>query len=289
MPACLTHYQFAKQVLGDLPDCSNFQETAFYWGAQGPDFLFCDRYFWGQKKVAHYGNLLHEAPPVKTLGAVRDFLKTHADPAYLWYARGLLCHYSLDSTAHPYINAKAMQLVEQRPNETRNTMHGEIEGALDAIILRREEGKLPSEVSLGDCFPNHEPVQRRIALLYQDLIARVMGDQVSAEDLYRCTRDAHVVFSLLTDRTGLKMALFDRVERKGPHNITSHIVPITERDGVDYLNSAHEPWSWAGISGHEDFFELFDLAKALALQLIPGFQTLEDEELSRLTGDRPFG
>lgn len=42
MPACLTHYQFARKVLTELPaqDKENLNSCAFYWGAQGPDFSF---------------------------------------------------------------------------------------------------------------------------------------------------------------------------------------------------------------------------------------------------------
>ena len=77
---------------------------------------------------------------------MRDFLKEHPDPVYRSYVWGFVCHYSLDCTAHPYVNWLAVELAKQRPWETPSTMHGEIESALDAIILRFETGKLPSEV-----------------------------------------------------------------------------------------------------------------------------------------------
>lgn len=288
MPACLTHWLFAQEVRKALSHGDSLDRDAYAWGAQGPDFLFCHRYF-GQKKgtsLKPYGNRIHSEDPALTLGALRDFLRLHGDSGYRSYAEGLLCHYALDSTAHPYINSLADRLVEERPFETRTTMHGEIEAALDAIMLRRETGKLPSEMPLGRMFPKNEPVQRRIAKLYRDLIFRVYGEDVPESELLRATRDAHLVFSLVTDRTGLKHHFFSLLEKGRPSLISSHIVPITERDGIDYANAQNEPWGKEGEERDESFFQLYDEAKELALRLIGTFDTAD---LSILTGNRPFG
>ena len=291
MPACLTHREFAHRVLETLPDPAAPNAAAFDWGAQGPDFLFCHRYLpWMRGKcLREYAARLHAADPVVTLGAFRDALRRQEDPATRSYVWGLLCHYALDSIAHPYINAKAAQLVAERPEQTQTTMHGEVEGALDAIILRRETGQLPSEAPLGACFPKNEPVQRRIARLYREVLSQAFGEEVSQDQLFQATQDAHQVFSLLTDRSGLKLRLFETIEKGRAHVISSHIVPITERDDVDYANLQREPWSWEGVSGDEDFFQLFDRAKGLARELILRLDGLTDQELAELTGRRPFG
>lgn len=288
MPACLTHHCFARRVLEQLSDKDSVNATAFFWGAQGPDFLFCHRYFpWMQgRSLKSFGNRIHEENPVKTFGAVREFLKRHTDPAYRSYVWGLLCHYALDSTAHPYINALADRLVAERPAETRTTMHGEIEAALDAIVLRRETGKLPSEVPLGRMFPKNEPVQRRIAKLYRDLIFRLYDEDISEAELLRATEDAHFVFSCLTDRLGLKKRMFDVLEKGKAHVISSHIVPITEDDSVDYANVQNTEWTAGGETSQESFFDLFDRSLEKADVLIRNFF---DGNLSALTEERPFG
>lgn len=290
MPACLTHFQFARRVAEALPEGTVAAEPEYYWGAQGPDFLFAHRYLPWMKEpsLKTYGNRLHEADPVPELLAVREFLARHPDEAYRSYAYGLLCHYALDSTAHPFIQARAAEMAERRPEQTLGTMHGEIEAALDAIILRRETGKLPSEVSLGKCFPKNEATQRRIAKLYRDLIFQVLGEDVPEEKLYQATKDAHFVFSLMTDRTGLKLKIFESLEKGKTHWISSHLVPITENGDEDYVNLAHDPWDWQGIAGEEDFFELFDQAKGLAVELITRLESASEAELARLTRGRSF-
>ena len=287
MPACLTHHLFAKNVLSELREQEDLNLCAFYWGAQGPDFLFCHRYFpWMRgRSLKSYGSELHNTPPSKTLSTMRDFVRRHDDPAYRSYVYGFICHYALDSTAHPYVNALADQLLEVRENETQTTMHGEVEAALDTIVLRSETGKLPSEVSLGDMFPKNEGIQRRIAKLYRNVLSQVYGDEIPEEELLRATKDAHFVFSALTDRTGLKMRIFEMVEQGKAHHVTSHIVPLVERDDVDYANIQQKEWAANGQVSRQSFFELMGEAMGVAETLISNF---DEGDFAALTKEKPF-
>ena len=287
MPACLTHTYFAKAVAQSLRETGLENTPEYIWGAQGPDFLFCHRYFpWMKgRSLKEYGSRLHsEVKPSVTFSAMREFLSRHRDPGYRAYVTGFVCHYALDSTAHPYVNALAAELAAQRPWETVSTMHGEVEASLDAIILRRETGMLPSQVNVKQMFPKNESAQRRIAKLYQAVLLSACGEDVPEGELLRATNDAHFVFSLLNDRTGLKRQVFQRVEKGKPSLVTSHIVPITEEDGVDFANIQHSPWG--DPPSKQSFFDLFDQAIELAKQLITRFDTCD---FAALTGERPFG
>ena len=286
MPACLTHYYFAQSVREDLPDKASLDSCAYAWGAQGPDFFFCHRFlpFWKGESIKEYGTRLHEEKPSKMLGAMRDFLKTHPDSVYRSYVWGFVCHYSLDCTAHPYINWLSKELTSQRPWETPSTMHGEIEASLDTIILRSETGKLPSEMPLKYIFPKNEAVERRIAHLYRQVLFALYGEDVKEDVLVQAMDDAHHVFSLLTDRTGLKKRLFHRLEKNKPSGISSHIVPLTEEDSIDYANTQNLPWGAEGSS--QSFFELYGEAQGVAGKILAGFM---DGDLSALTKERPFG
>ena len=287
MPACLTHTYFAKAVAQSLRETGLENTPEYIWGAQGPDFLFCHRYFpWMKgRSLKEYGSRLHsEVKPSVTFSAMREFLSRHRDPGYRAYVTGFVCHYALDSTAHPYVNALAAELAAQRPWETVSTMHGEVEASLDAIILRRETGMLPSQVNVKQMFPKNESAQRRIAKLYQAVLLSACGEDVPEGELLRATNDAHFVFSLLNDRTGLKRQVFQWMEKGKPSLVTSHIVPITEEDGVDFANIQHSPWG--DPPSKQSFFDLFDQAIELAKQLITRFDTCD---FAALTGERPFG
>ena len=75
-------------------------KDAFEWGKQGPDFLFCHRFFPWQKgeNLRELGSRLHSEPPEKTLRALAHCWKQENDPAVRSYILGFLCHYSLDRT-----------------------------------------------------------------------------------------------------------------------------------------------------------------------------------------------
>lgn len=290
MPACITHNLFAADVLSRLekPDTD---KCAWAWGAQGPDFLFCHRYFKTMrdktlKTLQEYGSMLHKTSPSKTLEAMRRFVSAHDNPVYRSYVLGFVCHYSLDSTAHPYVNARAAVLAQERENETPGTMHGEIEAALDTIVLRWKTGKLPGEVRLGDMFPKNEGVQRMTARLYREVLFEVYGADVPEEALYQAAKDAHLLFAACSDRTGLKRSLFNIIEKGRPHHITSHLVPVTEDPEVDFANTAHNEWVHNGEAHTEDFFQLYDKALDLAVKLCGGFDTID---FVTATGERPFG
>lgn len=290
MPACITHYQFAQEVQAHLGQPIQ-NPCAYAWGAQGPDFLFCHRYLQAAAKkdtrsLREYGSALHKGRPSLTLNAIRGFLQGRDNPCYRSYALGFLCHYALDSTAHPYVNARARELAKARPWENASTMHGEVEAALDAIVLRWKTGALPSEVKLGDMFPKNEGVQRQIARLYREVLFTLYGTDVSEEALYQATRDAHLVFSTCTDRTGLKRAFFQRLERGRPGWVTSHLVPITEDPAPDFANESHSPWQRDGAPCSLSFFELYAQALELAVSLAQDF---DHADFAALTGERPFG
>lgn len=288
MPACITHHYFAKNVLASLKDKNEINECAFLWGAQGPDFFFCQSFLpWRKDKtISAYGNRLHEALPSHTLNAMREFTQIHSDATTLSYVLGFICHYSLDCTAHPYINFLSAQLAAERENETASTMHSEVEAALDTITLRSETGKLPSEISLGKMFPKNEAVQRKIAALYSYVISKVFGEAAAEEQIFTAAKDAHFLFTLLTDRTGFKKKLVAAAESGKPHSISSHFVPITERDDVDYANLQQSVWQANGEETDKSFFTLAEEAQSLAVDLIENFAT---EDFSKATGEKPFG
>lgn len=290
MPACLTHHQFAQEVRTRLAQPVP-NPCAYAWGAQGPDFLFCHRYLRsatkkGVRSLKVYGSALHKTQPSLTLNALRAFLNGRENPAYRSYIMGFLCHYALDSTAHPYVNARAEALAQERPWENASTMHGEVEAALDAIVLRWKTGALSSEVKLGAMFPKNESVQRQIACLYREILFTLYGTDVPETELYKATRDAHLIFTACTDRTGLKRALFRRLEQGKPGWVTSHLVPITEDPEPDFANEGRASWRWGEVSGNETFFELYAQALELAVQLI---ETFPHADFAALTGERPFG
>ena len=104
MPASYAHYRFGKQVLADLPgdvrQCIQRFRRMYDLGLQGPDFFF---YYHPYLKTAigALGNTFHSQTGEEFFTQAAKAATSDAAKAYLY---GLLGHYCLDSTCHPYVN-----------------------------------------------------------------------------------------------------------------------------------------------------------------------------------------
>ena len=137
MPAIFTHVQFGKDVVASLPpffaDLAAKHPQCFYLGTQGPDLLFYHKPLqtknnptrkkgWGLHEVAPEEFFLHGAKLLvedrTNYGDDGKFLPQSKEAAYLL---GFLCHFCLDYSLHPYIDA----------NSVDGLSHGKIESELD--------------------------------------------------------------------------------------------------------------------------------------------------------------
>lgn len=165
MPAAITHYLHAKRVLEAMQKReSSFQVVgdAFYWGAQGPDFLFCSRFLPWQKgeKLSAYGSRLHDLTPSLLFRAIKQYETAHSNEPLPSYILGFLCHYSADRICHPFISFGAQTLLKEDPSQSEEVFHNQIESALDTIMLRYETAQLPLEFPLKRAVPKNESVMR---------------------------------------------------------------------------------------------------------------------------------
>lgn len=290
MPAAITHYLHAQRVLEQLQQTQASDERnldAFLWGAQGPDFLYCHRYLPWQRgeSLKDYAGKLHLENPSKTLALMREYYLRQPNKAMaLSYIDGFLCHYSLDRICHPFIQSGAKALLEQEPAQDEETLHNQIESALDVILLRYERAALPTEFNLKRPVPKNKNVQLHIADLYAFLLHGLFGVKDAGVPLYQATDDCRTVFGLLNDRTTLKQAWIERRERKGKRTVSCHFRGISEGGGCDYANILHNEWSWPADSETvrtESFLELYEQSVKDSLHLIGGF--LETDDFEKLT------
>lgn len=285
MPNCVTHFLHAKQVLSKLDDSfkKDLNKNAYFWAAQGPDFFFSHRYFpWMRgKSLKHIGIALHGGDPAEFFETLRSYLAKHDLPLYRSYILGLVNHYTLDSKAHPYVNALVEELIVSRPDQTGGTLHAEIESALDTIMLRRETGRLPTQIHMGKLFPQDAPVQLAIGRLYKYLASSLLDEDIEEAGIVQSTKDVYTIYSALTDRTTMKKKVMDWLEKGKPHDKSSHFLPLTENPEYDYANLSHTPWQDENQVFESDFFEIYDEAIQLSVEIIEQFETCDFEKITQ--------
>ena len=107
MPASYAHYRFGKQLLPALP--SDVRQTIqrfrrmYDMGLQGPDFFFYYNIFM-KTSTGQLGSTFHHQSGREFFPVACKAADSDAAKAYLY---GLLGHYCLDSTCHPFVNRLA--------------------------------------------------------------------------------------------------------------------------------------------------------------------------------------
>ena len=143
MPASYAHYRFGKLLLPALP--ADVRQTIqrfrrmYDLGLQGPDFFFYYNPFLSTA-TGQLGKAFHQQSGQEFFSGACKAASSEAAEAYLY---GLLAHYCLDSTCHPFIN----QLVTIGEAE-----HVALESEFDRFLLVRDKEPSPHTFDMSRYF-----------------------------------------------------------------------------------------------------------------------------------------
>lgn len=148
MPANYAHYRFGCDVLKQLPERFHLSEKRnrqfFMIGLHGPDILFFYKPFF-KNPIREHGHAIHHQIAssffAKCLSIIKSFEDSKERESAICYIYGVICHYALDKTCHPYI---------YNLTDEGNFPHSEIESEFDRFLLV-EDGYEP----VGKCLTEH--------------------------------------------------------------------------------------------------------------------------------------
>lgn len=107
MPACATHYFYAKEIMKhldvDLVNMINENLSLYELGAQGPDVFFYYK-FYQRNEISAYGTNLHHSEAYPIVDKALKRISETNDEKALVYLLGYVAHFVLDSSFHPIIN-----------------------------------------------------------------------------------------------------------------------------------------------------------------------------------------
>ena len=163
MPSTYAHRRFGADVLVQLPRELREKITPYRplydMGLHGPDLMFYYRAL-QSNPVNRLGNAMHEQPGRVFFTRARGVVNTARNKnAALAYALGFVCHFALDSTCHPYVEAYTRQ---------SGVSHCEIETEFDDMLLRRDGHDPKSFFTASHIRPTAENA-RVIAPFYEGL------------------------------------------------------------------------------------------------------------------------
>ncbi|MDR3137124.1 MAG: zinc dependent phospholipase C family protein [Coriobacteriales bacterium] len=286
MPAIVSHHIFGRSLLPDLD--AGFCQTrdardAFLLGNQGPDPLFFATRSLALVRIKKLGSLMHRERIEELLGVWRQrVLDTsgHQRAVLRAYLSGFLCHFTLDSIAHPLVLAFEEALVHAGVTgldpRDHSYVHGQIEADLDVFLLHEMSGRtldeyvLPKQVLYAG-----NTILKLIDRLYDVAARQVYQLAVPHTAFSRGVHDMRLVVAVSYSPGGTKRRLLGKLERLArPHSLLQAM--SHQKDAyLDcwYANEQKETWlhPQSRKPRHESYRELFALARQQALSAIQLF------------------
>ncbi len=249
---------------------------AFYdFGCQGPDFLLYYNFWpWSKDKRGHdLGDAIHHEHCGDFFDQVFAHIKslsggpTHHPSAA--YGLGLLCHWALDRTTHPYIHYISGLYAPGDPDLAHLAgNHKRIEAIIDTLLVKDYWGIATDQVPANQRFDLGERLPSCIGDLYRHAIPSVYPEQwrQQAEGfIEKSYCDMMTACRVLFDPSGAKKKVLTWLQRVagGHQNLVAYFYPAQVNPKSDYLNDQHAPWCHpadrAEIS-HASFGDLMDRA-----------------------------
>ncbi|MBQ8994451.1 MAG: zinc dependent phospholipase C family protein [Oscillospiraceae bacterium] len=180
MPDIYAHQYFGDQVYAQLtPELQKrLSENIDLYniGLQGPDPF----YFYKPLKktpVSKQADVLHEETGSEYFDRSLNTLKglTEDQEASLAYQLGFLCHYTLDSVCHTFVN---------RYEKETGVTHSDMEGEFDRYLLERS-GKDPLKTDTGEKFLPKKGYGKIVSLFSQGLGEKECYDAIRSYKTFR--------------------------------------------------------------------------------------------------------
>lgn len=283
MPDFWTHILCGHEVLERVDDCKYKKKIEndikiFNLGTQGGDIFFYYK-FWPwikDRSGKEFANSIHTNNTgelfIKGLMYLKDYSMNEEEFNEIFsYISGFICHYALDSTAHPYIYYFSGKYDDSKP-DTRQFIgwHKRLEVIIDTILLKKKKGietyKYPAyrEIYLGRNIP------KSIENFFKLVMVKLYGHSTSINDSYR---DMIKGMRIMYDPKGIKVKLLRNFEKvTGVNKNYSYAIYQKLNDiKADYLNDKRNQWrhpcDYEEIH-YESFFDLYDKAVILGSKML---------------------
>ena len=218
------------------------------------------------------GSTMHNKKPSELLAALKNSLSilgSAEQEVGRAYALGFLCHYTLDSTMHPFVFFHEYQVCDAgEPGLSRadgSEVHGVIESELDELVLfeRRNETVATFNPST-EILNASDFVLHVISKMYAYVALTVYGEIIPATMFETAVKDFRMAQRLFYSPSGRKRAVIGRVEEllrpfSFYKSMSHRPVALTESP---FDNRAHETWEnpFTGEVRTVGFWDLFDEA-----------------------------
>jgi hypothetical protein len=287
MPALITHHIFGEHSAKLLPEgvISNQEELlAYLLGNQGPDPFFFRALAAPDtvKKVTKLGSSMHHDHVAEAFQSLRrgvNRLPEEDQALGRAWVLGVLSHYALDRSAHPYVFAYEDAIIENGDEsmaDAHSQVHAVIEGRIDSWLLDKERG-----VDVTVCPPDRElcrsdRTDKVAGALMSQMAREVFGVEIGPDEYGHAVDNMRLVYKLIEPAGSLGAAGIGRIENlvRDNYSLVSALAHETDVDDAhSFANTEHRPWTdrETGRVSTESFMDRFDAALVNWPQLAEAF------------------
>lgn len=272
MPATITHAYFAQDVFEILPD--NFKDkldcSRLRMFGQSMDSLMFYNLFsvLPGKNIREFNAYFHRNKSQEYFINLINYIKDNnlsEDVDVNSYLVGMICHFVLDSTVHPYVIYKTGIMDKKKPSTYKyNNVHEFMEVFLDNDMVRRREKTNPYKFNIGKfCFdirPFSEALDNAIDNSFSDTFEI---DNMS-KIYYKSLKQMKMAINVFRrDPSGIKKNIYKVVDtftskKTFRFEAISYYYPLKDRH--NFLNSNHQLWrnpTTYDITSTESFVDLY--------------------------------
>lgn len=245
MPAATTHVEMAKDVLRTAPYLHEMIEnkSMFFLGSQGPDMLFFSRASVLPGSLKKYGNQMHEEKVWEVISYFEGYAEEDADLKS--YITGYLCHYALDSTAHPLVYAVSHAL-HKDGGPSEGEIHVGLESEIDIWTLA-QRGRSIEDYNVYAYLKVNEECNLKLAEMYHNMLKDIFGYNISVNRIRQSIRDIAAYTKVLAPNEK-KYQIFYNIEKVvfgGSHAMTAMMLNDTKvRESINLDHKSYTlPWA----------------------------------------------
>ena len=270
MPAIYAHDTFGKLVSKQLPkeiqDIIKTYPSAFRIGLQGPDPLFYHRTY-ASNDVKKEGSRMHRESCASFLQKTMHHVKKEGvNSKEFAYLLGFLCHFTLDSECHPYIDAYI---------EPRNLGHLFLESEFEKYMMRKD-GIDPIHTDISNVIPTDVQTAKAMSVFYETL------DETSAQKVLKeMRREKRLLYTPYLWKEKLFVKVFKMIghfDDMGGLLLQSEDDKRCDESNAYLYKKLHESVPLA-VSLLKNIYEVIQDKAELSPRFYRNFETLEEYEI----------
>ena len=249
MPDIITHYLFGLDTTQNLKQSPIYKiikenKNLFLIGLQGPDLMYYSTLPPKQSK-APIGLKMHTEKTGDFVLSLLSHLKRYDTSSKefqenLSYISGFMCHYILDSMAHPYIFYLGGRYDETPDTIKYETLHKKIELAIDTLLLEQKFDLKAHRFKIHHHILKNITLPYSILSMYDEAMFLIYEINNGGNIFSKAFKDARNYFLLTYDTLGAKKMLAEAATPFLPKHLNVLKSSFSYHDcvnpDIDYMN-----------------------------------------------------